>query len=168
MADLDRLLHFFVSDNGAGDELGEEGDVETHIEGIFLFLRLAVVDVKQIGHELEGEEGNADGQSDADERKIFMQQQAQLGGAEGQVFENEQDDDVINRSGDQRTLAGAAADPQAAEPGDEDGKYHQKYKGRFAPAVEQQAAQQQTAVAPAAAFDDGIVVCQQHHRQKEE
>ena len=162
----DLLLHLLIPDNGSGDELGEQGYVQAHIEGIFLPVCLAIVNIEQIAHQLEGEEGNADGKGDADKGKIPVQQQPQLGGTEGQVFENKQDHHMVDSPRHQHLLPGTVADQQTAEPGDEDGKDHQKYKHRFPPAIKQQAAEEQKAVAEAPAFENRIIVDHQYHRQE--
>ncbi len=83
----DLLLDGVVADDRAGDELREERDVEAHIPHTLLRLRLAVVNVKEIGQELEGEERNPDGEGNVDPGEIFVQQKPQLLRQEGKVLE---------------------------------------------------------------------------------
>jgi hypothetical protein len=53
-----------IAHDGAGDELGEEADVEQVAAGAMGGLRGATIDIHEIADLLEGEEGNADGQDD--------------------------------------------------------------------------------------------------------
>ena len=49
-----------------GDELWEEGDVEGIVEEVALVVELAAVDVDGVTQQLEGIEGDADGQEDVE------------------------------------------------------------------------------------------------------
>ena len=59
---VDLLGHCLILDDGAGDELGEKGDVKPHLQGRALHLPPVPVDVQHIAQGLEGKEGDADGQ----------------------------------------------------------------------------------------------------------
>ncbi len=69
-AALDLVGYGGVLDDGPGDELGKEGDVETQPEGVALDLRRPHGHVKDIAQGLEGEEGDADGQADHRNRGV--------------------------------------------------------------------------------------------------
>ena len=58
------LIHGFVADNGTGDALMEQCCVQQNVPVTLLGFRLSPVDVHHIGQQLEGIEGNADGQDD--------------------------------------------------------------------------------------------------------
>ena len=53
-----------VADDGAGNQLGEEGDVQPHKGRILLHRYGAPVYIHHIAQGLKGEEGNADGQTE--------------------------------------------------------------------------------------------------------
>ena len=61
---LHLLRHILVPDNGAGNELGEQGDIGTKGQRILLNRRIVTVYVNHIAHGLEHIKGNADGQGD--------------------------------------------------------------------------------------------------------
>ena len=64
LAAVDLLGHRLIFDDGPGNELGEEGDVEAHLEGGALNLSPAPGHVQDVAQGLEGKEGDADGQAD--------------------------------------------------------------------------------------------------------
>ena len=61
------LSHGLVLDDGAGDQLGEQGDEGAEGDDVLLHRRILAVDVNGIGHGLEGVERDADRQRDAEE-----------------------------------------------------------------------------------------------------
>ena len=67
---VDLAGHVVVDDDGTGDELGKEGDVQQQLPRVpGPPLRMAV-DVDDVAHPLEGIEGDADGQHDPREGQI--------------------------------------------------------------------------------------------------
>ena len=63
-AGLHLLRHILIPDNGAGNQLGEQGDIGTEDQGILLNRRIVAVHINHIAHGLEHIKGNADGQGD--------------------------------------------------------------------------------------------------------
>ena len=166
----DFIGNLHIADNGTGDELREQGHIQSQPKDVFLHGAFAVVHVEQIAHELEGEKRNTDGQGDVNGSCIHVEQQSQLLAQEGQIFEHHQQ---------QRMEANAQGKPwlfavwrgsvhfYAHQPRHDDGEYHQKDENRFAPGVKKQAGSQQDHIAVSAAAGQGIEVQQQHHRQKD-
>ena len=58
------VVHVLVPDDGAGDELGEEGDIAGEGDEPAGGRAVPPVDVDEVGDSLEGIEGDADGQGD--------------------------------------------------------------------------------------------------------
>ena len=78
--------HVAVMDDGAGDELREEGD-EERVVGEAVFARLALVRVDQIGDLLEGEEGDGQRQDDGVEVEVGSGEGVEAADGEVGVFE---------------------------------------------------------------------------------
>ena len=60
-APVDLPRHRLIAHDGAGDQLGKEGYVEPEIQHVMLHGGPAPVDIQHVGHDLEGEEGDAMG-----------------------------------------------------------------------------------------------------------
>ena len=80
--------------NGAGDHLGEEGDVQQKVAEAPGGPVPVPVDVDDVSHGLEGEEGDAHRREEARRRDLRPQQGAQAPGEEVQVFERPQQEQV--------------------------------------------------------------------------
>ena len=59
------VVNVLVLDNGAGNQLGKQGDKGAEVDDVFLGARIAAVHVDGVRHGLEGIKGNADGQRDS-------------------------------------------------------------------------------------------------------
>ena len=64
MAGDQLLIDIPIPDDGAGDELGEEGDIAGKVHEVVGGLAVIPIHVDEVGHRLEGVEGDADGQGD--------------------------------------------------------------------------------------------------------
>ena len=64
------------TDDRAGDELRKEGQVEQHVGQPAAYRDIASVDIHDIGDAMEGEERDADGKDDLDERQFMGQAEA--------------------------------------------------------------------------------------------
>ena len=169
---LDIPGHRLILHDRACHQLGEQGHIQAHIHGIFLSLRLATGHVKHIAHSLKGEEGDADGQLDAEQGQLPAQQ---IQGADGkvQVLEHEQQGQVDHRRQHHRRPYAApcragAARPQAQQIVGKDGAEHQQQRLMGTPAVEEQGGQEQEHILPRPPAPQGEVVHQQHGREKGE
>ena len=165
------LGHRLILHNGAGDELGEEGDVEPHVEQALLGLAAAPGHVQHIAHGLEGEEGDADGQVDDGHRQLEAQQD-QVGEDKSQVLEDKQNGQVAdNRDGDGEPQAAVpllpGGYPQAEQVVGHNGAHHHQHEPGLAPGVEEQGGQGQKDVLPLPPLPKGEVVHQKHHRQEQ-
>ena len=165
----DLLRHAVVAHDGAGDELGEKGDVQPQIQDVALHLSRPPVHVDAVGERLEGEKGNADGQAQPHRFHAQPQQGVQVFNGEVQILEGEEDPQVQRHGQDQQRLFPAAlpgVDPPPQEIVCADGKEHQKNVDRLPPGIEKQARPQQKQVARP--LSPQQVVAQQHRGEKDE
>ena len=65
---IDLVAQVLVLDDGAGDELGKQGDEGAEIDDVPLRPGVSPVHIDGVAHGLEGVEGDADGQVDAQHR----------------------------------------------------------------------------------------------------
>ena len=70
---VDLVGHRLIFDDGAGNKLGKERDVQSHLQRGTLHLSPVPMDVQHIAEGLEGKEGNADGQFDYRDHKAGTQ-----------------------------------------------------------------------------------------------
>lgn len=88
------ILYFIgnglVADDGPGDQLREQCNVQRHIQRVFLDLSAPHGDIEYIGHSLKGEEGNADGQDDMGLGNPSVKKHIQVCNGEIQIFKDEQ------------------------------------------------------------------------------
>ena len=129
-----------VAHDGAGDELGEEGDVQQDREEALLHVLLVPVDVDDVAQALEGEEGDADGQADLGHGDGQPEDGVENLREEAGVLVGEEQADVQNDGQDHRRLVplrprGAAAE----EIVEDDGDQHDHHRHRLAEGVEHQA-----------------------------
>ncbi len=137
-----------VADDGAGDQLGEEGDVERHFAQAPVGGEAAAVDVDQVTQGVEGEEGDAQRQGDL--APLHAQPQGAQGlGEQARVFEHAQGQQV---DGD-RACQGrrprpplARVDHAGGHEVEADRAQHHQDHHRLAPGVEAQGQQQQDQV----------------------
>ena len=166
----DLIRHAVVADDGARDQLGEEGDVQAQIQDAALDLRRAPKDVDAVGQGLEGEKGDADGHAQLHRSESQPQQGVQVFNGEIQILEDEQDPQVPDHGQrQQRPLPGASpqpVDPPAQEIVCGNGKEHQKDVDRLAPGIEKQARRQQKQVARL--LPPQQIVAEQHCREENE
>ena len=74
------------TDDGAGHELGKEGDIAGEIDEIAQHLRLAAIDIDGIAQQMEGVKTDAQGQGDANHRLQFQMGQSKPVNQEIVVF----------------------------------------------------------------------------------
>ena len=158
-----------IPDDGPGDELGEEGHIQPHIQDAPLGGGAAAVDVDDVAHGLEGVEGDADGQCQVDLRH-GQAQSAQIPADKAQILENEQPRQIEDH---RRPQPEPPAGPRplhhpAEEPVGGDGGQQQHHIHRLTPGVEEEGDQQQEDVAEPPPAEEGVVVDQQHTGQKQE
>ena len=143
------FLNVHVPDDGPRDELGEHGHVGPKEEGAFLGFGLAPVNVDHVGHDLKGEEGDADGQTDSYGllRKRRGEQALHRVPNKAGILEDEQQEQIQDDGGHQPDLpvGPLARYPKADEPVYQDGTDHQKHVQGLSPGVEDQAGKQQKA-----------------------
>ena len=166
------LVQILVLQDGAGDQLGEQGDEGAEGDDVALGAGVTAVDVDGVAHGLEGVEGDADGQLQTQHRHEVQTDGGQIGGNEVPVLEEEQQGQIE----DDRTGNGGFCPLEVAlvlAPGDQhavgvvngDGGEHDDNVHRLAPAVEGQTDDEQHQVAE---FQRYNVVQQQHNGQVEE
>ena len=148
------MLHRLVLDDGAGDQLGEQGDVRAHVENIALGLDDAAVHVDGIGHGLEGIEADADRQGKPQCRDPGRQEAVDVVDGEIRVLEEAQDSQIAHNIYDQHRLGGlfpSGGPEMADEPGvgvvKHRGEQHDENILRLAPAVKDKAGQKQHGIA---------------------
>ena len=59
------MLNLIIADNGTGDELREQADIEREVKGVFLHGRISAVNVNNIGERLKREERDAEREGNA-------------------------------------------------------------------------------------------------------
>ena len=146
----DKLLRYLgVADNGACDQLGEQGDVCRKIDEILL-RRPAPVHVHRVADELKGVKTDADGQSNLQQRDGKPGDGVEIFKKEIRVFEKAQDAGAEKERQNQKELRRPPApvflDQQAGNVAAQNGEEHQKHIARLAPGIEKQAGKQQNAV----------------------
>ena len=98
--------HVLIPDDRPGDQLWEERDKCAEADKVFLFLRVASVNVDRIGHRLERVEGNADRQCNLRHRKPHKRQAVQVFRKESEIFKNEEHSQIHTDRYKQETLPG--------------------------------------------------------------
>ena len=83
-------LDIAVADDGSGNQLGEQGDVQQEFEIGPLDAHLLPVDIHHIAHGLEGVEADADGQGNLRHRQRKAGDLIEGGDEESGVFEHAQ------------------------------------------------------------------------------
>ena len=145
------VVHVLVADDGTGDELGEEGDVAGEVHQAVGGLAVVPIHVDEVGHGLEGVEGDADGQGDAHVRQAGEGRDLlERPDEQARILKHTQGRQVNDDAEDQNdTLAGPGGllfDEDAAEVVDQDGPDHDQNIDRLTVGVEDQVGQQKEEV----------------------
>ena len=152
----DGLRHVAVADDGAGDELGEQGHIQQQPQGVPLQGRLAPVHVHGIGDDLEGIEGDADGELGLGHAIGKARESAEIVHQKGRVLEIQQGGQADDDADDERQLPAPVRLGIDDDPGADmvygGGKEHGQYPHRLPPGVEQQRRRQEQGVASRAVF----------------
>ena len=90
--------NILVANNGAGDQLGEERDVQQQFAIVFLQRHFPAGDINHIAQCLECEEGNADGQGNLGNGQIQTQDRIEVGKQEAGVLKDTQQTQIHNHS----------------------------------------------------------------------
>ena len=154
------VVHILVFDDGAGDQLGEEGDERAKTDQVLLGMYIAPIDVDGVGHGLEGVERDADGQADAQGMEEIQsgEQGGQIRHDKIVILEKEQHAQVGHQRAEQSPFGHLGPVPvvfndPAVGVIHQNGKDHNADVHRLAPAIEHQVEQQQRKVAPSAGGD---------------
>ena len=163
------LLNGAVPDDGTGDQLGEEADVQEQIEKVSLELDLAPVQVDHIGEDLEGIKTDADGQGDLRDGSLDRQKTGQVVPEEVQVFEHQQVQNHQDNGHHKHRPSGPRLVPpgrhgKAAQIGHHCGGQHHDHILGLPPGVKEQGEHQEQAVPPGAVFAQVVG----DHRQGQE
>ena len=116
MALLQLGLDIAVADDGSGDQLGEQGDVQQEFEIGPLNAHLTPVDIHHIAHGLEGVEADADGQGNLRHRQRKAGDLIEGGDEEAGVFEHAQGQQIDDDRQYQHPAIGLALFPSGAHP----------------------------------------------------
>ena len=131
-------------DDGSGHELREEGDVQRGPHEIALGRYLAAGDVDGVAERLEGIEGDADGQEDAQRPGAGdAEERAEGVDEEVEVLEHAEDQQRQHDADAQREAAALPVHVQGADMGGERQPQHQRAAFPVPPAVEDIARQKQ-------------------------
>lgn len=156
--------HSLIADNGPGNQLGKQRHIQRHIQRVLLHLALSPIHIKNIGHGLKGEKGNANGQGDVSLRQPFpARQPVQVVNGEIQIFEHKEQGEVENHRQHNNPLPAPARGQQSKAVVHQDGEQHDKHKTGFSPRVEQQRGEQKKTV-----FEPPVkqIISRQRDRQK--
>jgi hypothetical protein len=161
-----------VADDGPGDQVGEEHDVERQVERVPLVPDRPAIDVAQIRDRVEGQE--RDPQRQRDQAQLDRrhpepsQDRAEVVDEEVAVFEVDQEKEIRRDPRPEQelleALASHAPDHQAEGVVRRDRRDHEEYERAFAPAVEQEARGQEPCV-PELRPQDAM---HQHHGRQEQ
>ena len=147
------FLDLLVLDDGARDELREQGDVQGKGHEVLLHPDLPGVQVNDVREDLERVERDADGQRKFEGRDVRAEQTVDVVDHEVRVLEEAEDREVVDDVGDELELRKARPavgecrvdDPSRCEV-EQNAQEHQDDVHRLAPCVEHEAGQQQYAV----------------------
>ena len=98
---LQLLVDVAVADDGTRDALMEQGGIQEQEPELLLRLHLTPVDVDDVGNELEGVEGDTDGQGDGGNDLGNTQECLHVGQEEARVFEYGQQPQADDQGQDQ-------------------------------------------------------------------
>ena len=164
------LVDILVPDNGAGDELGEQGDVGGKVNQVMRGRAVIPIDINEIGHRLEGVEGNPDGQRNVHLRQGGQPRNLPQGAyKEAGVLEHPQCRQVQHDAHHQHrpapALGGLLVHEQPGKEVHQNGADHNEDVNRLSIGVKNQVGQEQEEVPES---EGQNVADQQNHRQKQE
>ena len=87
---LDFIRNRLIAHDRACDQLREQGNIETHIQRIFLYLSVTAIYIEHIGHRLERKERNPDRQRNGRYRKCRTEKSVDIVQCKHQIFEHKQ------------------------------------------------------------------------------
>ena len=162
---IQRLRHIGIADDGAGNELGEQGNIGAEGDEIFLRRHRAPVHVHGVAQALEGVEADAHGQGQLQKRQAQAGDGIDAGDEKVRVFEKSQQSHAHgNGQGQPRLfMVLAAPDGKAAQVEYHDSENHQEQQLRLPPTVERKACKKQHGVFPPPGSEE---VHRQHRRQE--
>ena len=139
-----------IADDGACNQLGEQGDIRAEVDEILLRRDAAAIDVDGVAQALEGVKADADGQRKMKQRNFQAGDGVQTADEEVRVLENPQQPHADDDGRQQPKLfpVPGAFDAQAADIAQQDGEHHQGQQPQFPPAVKNQAGKEQNGVFP--------------------
>ena len=150
---VDLIAQILVFDDGAGDELGEQGDKSAEVENGALGTGVAPVHIHGVAHGLEGVEGDADGQMDAQNGGVDADG-LQRAGQKVPILEEHQqqkveEDRAAHDHLGRRDAAGLfiVLHQQAVGEVDDGGQEHDQHIFLLPPVIEEQGGHQQDQVA---------------------
>ena len=164
-ARIDLMRYIPVPDDGSGDQLGEEGDVQKDLRVVLLGRHLSAVYVDHVGQRLEREKRDADRQGYGGDPEREAGQGVQVGHEEPGVFEHRQDAQIDRDGRGEPRLPALFFDQQGENVVEQGAGQHQEDVDGFPVGVEKQACCQQQAVLSFSVPDDGVQ--DQHRRQKD-
>ena len=151
---VDLIPQVLIFDDGSGNELRKQGDEGAEVDDGPLSPGVAPVDVDGVAHGLEGVEGDADGQMDAQHRHEGQAHGLQRTGQEVPVLEEQQQGQVEHDGGGHGHPRAPVVVPclapfhqKAVDIVDGGGEEHDGHIQLFTPVVEKQGGEQQYAVA---------------------
>ena len=139
-----------IAHDGAGNELGKQGNVSGERQQPPLYRRVPAVNVDHVAHGLENIKRDANGKRDLrygqDSRS--GDQGVKTADQKTRILKKSQNQKICRKSEDQRQFRALSAlsalcDQNAKEIVQGDHRDHQKQIGRFSPAIKQQAEKQQ-------------------------
>ena len=161
-----------IAHDGAGDKLREKGDIQPQIRDVAL-RRNAAVNVYDIAHRLEGEEGNAYRQGNIrlrDEGIRRWEEAMQRSDSKVEVFEHKKQRDIRRKRCYERRPSPPAAlflpvNDKRGGIVEHDGRRHDEDEARLSPSVEKKTRCEQPVIARAARQDEAH---RKRHGEKEE
>ena len=150
------ILYFIgnglVADDGPGDQLREQCNVQRHIQRVFLDLSAPHGDIEYIGHGLKGEEGNADGQDDMGLGDPSAKKHIQVRNGKIQIFKDKQQRQIGDDHQHQDPLPIGFFllfdDQKSKQVVHQNGGDHHEHELRLAPGIEHQGCKHQICIAP--------------------
>ena len=139
-----------VTDDRPGNQLGKQGDIGAKIDDVPLGLDLSTVYINGVGHGLEGVKGDANGQRQAQQGNIRMEEQVDVLNQKIAIFKKPQKSQVDDNGGDDGSLCpGRMAmlfNIEAVGIIADCGKQHKQNIDRLSPGVKNQAEEEKRQV----------------------
>ena len=143
------LVDVAVAHDGTRDALMEQGGVQQQKPESLLRRHLTAIDIDDVGNELEGVKGDADGQGDGGNHLGDPQQGLHVGQEKARVLEDRQQPQADREGQDQPqlTAGGIRTDQPPAQIADQSHAHQQDQQRGASPGVEDQGEQQKHDVA---------------------